>query len=104
MNAASPSPRSSELITSVSNQRVSFSIPFASGSSSPSTIALLAACTALGAFWAIVWARSRAARSSWPAGTVLLTRPIFNASAAEIIAPVKISSFAFAIPTSRGKR
>ena len=79
-------------------------MPFVSGIASPSVMALFAAWTAFGAFWAIVWARSRAARNSCPAGTVLFTRPILSASAAEMIAPVKISSFALEIPTIRGKR
>src|SRR5579875_1386086 len=99
-----PSPRSRLGATSWANSSDSLRRPSARGRSIPSRSARLAARTARGARWPMVCAQSRAARSSCPAGTVLLTNPTLNASAAGTIAPVKIISSAFARPTTRGSR
>src|SRR5512135_3075618 len=102
-NAAIPSSLS-EVENPAAKRLASRAHAFPRSRSSPRFIAIFAVRTATGPRERIFLAISLAAPISSTAGTTLFTRPISYARCAEIISPVRTSSFARFRPIRRGKR
>ena len=70
----------------------------------PVFTSVLMHCVCIPDFVAIFWASRSVSSMSFSGSRILLTRPMRKASCASMVSPVRRSSFALMVPTSRGSR